>query len=56
MAQATEGIFYQFFHKAKNIQFMRRSLQVVIRLYQVTVVTILRCEMGHSFGENGFRK
>lgn len=42
--------------KAKNIQFMRRSLQVVIRLYQVTVVTILRCEMGHSFGENGFRK
>ncbi|HEM8518217.1 TPA: DUF2724 domain-containing protein [Citrobacter amalonaticus] len=42
--------------RAKSIQFMRTSLQVVIRLFRVMVVTILRCEMGHSFGENGFRK
>ncbi|EKQ2111923.1 DUF2724 domain-containing protein [Salmonella enterica] len=42
--------------RAKSIQFMRMSLQVVIRLFRVMVVTISRCEMGHSFGEKGFRK
>ncbi|HCL6723587.1 TPA: DUF2724 domain-containing protein [Citrobacter freundii] len=42
--------------RAKSIQFMRMSLQVVIRLFRVMVVSISRCEMGHSFGEKGFRK
>ncbi|HEM6631689.1 TPA: DUF2724 domain-containing protein [Citrobacter farmeri] len=42
--------------RAKSIQFMRMSLQVVIRLFRGMVVTISRCEMGHSFGEKGFRK